>query len=85
VSQITAPTFGRVLGYALAHELGHVLIRSAGHEDSGLMKGVWSKADWQRAAVTIIPFSPEQTRRIRAAIPGAADAEMVQRASIRSH
>jgi hypothetical protein len=82
----TAPAaFGRVLGYALAHELGHVLIHSAGHEDSGLMKGVWSRGDWQRAAVTIIPFSPEQARRIRAAIPGAMGGELAQRASIPNH
>jgi hypothetical protein len=85
VSERTAPTFGRILGYALAHELGHVLIHSAGHEDSGLMKGVWSKGDWQRAAVTIIPFSPEQTRRIRGAIPVATGGELAQRASLRNH
>jgi hypothetical protein len=85
VSETAAPTFGRVLGYALAHELGHVLIHSAGHEESGLMKGVWSKVDWQRAAVAIIPFSPEQARRIRATIPGAMGGELAQRASIPNH
>lgn len=68
VNEQTGSTFDRVLGYALAHELGHVLMHSAGHENSGLMKGVWSKADWQRAAVSIIPFSPEQARRIRGAM-----------------
>jgi hypothetical protein len=71
VSQRMAPTFGQVLGYALAHELGHVLLHSLRHENSGLMKGVWSKGDWQRAAATIIPFSPEQARRILEAIQGA--------------
>jgi hypothetical protein len=65
VSEKTAPTFGRVLGYALAHELGHVLTHSTGHANSGLMKGVWSKTDWQRAAADLILFSPEQARRIR--------------------
>jgi hypothetical protein len=65
VSEKAAPTFGRVLGYALAHELGHVLTHSTAHENNGLMKGVWSKTDWQRAAVELILFSPEQARRIR--------------------
>lgn len=69
VSETMAPTFSRVLGYALAHELGHVLLHSAGHEDSGLMKAVWSKSDWQRAAVSIMPFSAEQARRILAISP----------------
>lgn len=60
----TAPTFQRVLGYAMVHELGHVLLRSARHGDSGLMKAVWSASDWQRSAVSIMPFSPEQSRRM---------------------
>jgi hypothetical protein len=40
VSEVTTPTFSRVLGYAMAHELGHVLLHSSEHEDIGLMKGV---------------------------------------------
>ncbi|MCU1291348.1 MAG: hypothetical protein JWP08_198 [Bryobacterales bacterium] len=64
VSQRMLPGFSRVLGYAMAHELGHVLLRSGGHEDSGLMKGVWSKVDWQRAAFSIIPFTPAQARQM---------------------
>jgi hypothetical protein len=60
VSHNTLVAFYRVLGYGLAHELGHVLLQSSAHEKSGLMKAVWSKDDWQRAAVTIIPFTPDQ-------------------------
>jgi len=69
VSEVTAPTFGRVLGYALVHELGHVLLHSSAHEDIGLMKSVWSKSDWQRAAVSNIRFSSSQSRQIIGAIP----------------
>jgi hypothetical protein len=76
VSQMPLPTFQRVLGYALAHELGHVLLHSAEHDDSGLMKAAWSKSDWQRAAFSIIPFSTGQTRRILGAIQGSPGAEM---------
>jgi hypothetical protein len=64
VSGSTLAVFYRVLGHALAHEVGHILWRSTAHEGSGLMKAVWSKADWQRASVTIIPFTPQQARRI---------------------
>jgi hypothetical protein len=28
------------------------------------MKAVWSKTDWQHAAVAIIPFTPEQQAAI---------------------
>lgn len=64
VSKAGGPTFGRVFGYAIAHELGHVLLQSDTHAAAGLMKGIWLKGDWQRAAVSIIPFSPAEARQI---------------------
>lgn len=67
VSENNAPAFSRVLAYAMAHEFGHVWRHSSRHDDNGLMKGVWSKSDWQRAAVSIVPLLPEQTRRINIA------------------
>ncbi|MGH9697506.1 MAG: hypothetical protein ACRD5Z_25405 [Bryobacteraceae bacterium] len=85
VSERTALPFSRVLGCALAHELGHVLLHSAAHENSGLMRAVWSKSDWQRAAAGVMSFSPEQARRMLGPIHGASSAETVQRASIRHH
>jgi hypothetical protein len=78
VSETNAPTFSRVLGYAMAHELGHVLLRSAGHGDFGLMRGVWSKSDWQRAAVSIIPFSPAQAGQITGMAQKARNTEMAR-------
>jgi hypothetical protein len=64
VSQASHASFYRVLAHALAHELGHVLLRSDLHEKIGLMKAIWTESDWQRAAVTIIPFSPNDNRTI---------------------
>ena len=64
VSQASHACFYRVLAHALAHELGHVLLRSQLHEKTGLMKAIWNQSDWQRAAVNIIPFSPEDMRSI---------------------
>lgn len=66
VSETGGPSFGRVLGYAIAHELGHVFLHSGAHASAGLMRAVWSKSDWQRAAVDIIPFSPAEARQIAA-------------------
>lgn len=76
VSQTTTATFSRVLGYAIAHELGHVLLHSALHENTGLMKGVWSKRDWQRATVAIIPFTAAQSRQMMAAIQRTRSTEV---------
>ena len=78
VSEAAAPTFSRVLGYAMAHELGHVLLHSAAHADNGLMKGVWSKSDWQRAAVSMIPFNPAQSRQMIGAIQKPRSTEMAR-------
>lgn len=65
----TRTVFCRILGYTLTHELGHVLLRSLTHEKSGLMKGVWNKNDWQRAAVAMIPFTPDQAAHMREHLP----------------
>jgi hypothetical protein len=58
------PSFCRVLGHVLAHEVGHVLLRSEAHTQDGLMKALWTRSDWQRAAVLAIGFNSEQQQRI---------------------
>jgi hypothetical protein len=60
----TLASYYRVLGHAVAHEIGHVLLRSCRHDDSGLMKGVWSKLDWQHAAVALVAFTPGEATSI---------------------
>ncbi len=65
VSHASPASLPRVLAYALIHEIGHVLLRSGVHDSSGLMKGIWGKRDWQRAAVELIPFSKEEEDWIR--------------------
>jgi len=34
-----------ILGHILAHEIGHVLLRTDAHADTGLMKAHWTNAD----------------------------------------
>ncbi len=41
-SEREGPTFSRALGYAITHELGHVLVRSRAHQTEGLMKNIGS-------------------------------------------
>jgi len=65
----------RVLGYALAHETGHVLLRSSTHASRGLMKAVWARDDWQRAGVEVIPFTLDQAKQM-AGTPQRADDQM---------
>ncbi|MBV8865419.1 MAG: hypothetical protein JO210_08485 [Acidobacteriaceae bacterium] len=82
VSETGGPTFGRVLGYRMAHELGHMLLQSGTHAPAGLMKGIWSKPDWQRAAVSVIEFSPAQVQHIAALHERTAAADIAQLASL---
>lgn len=45
-----------ILGHILAHEIGHVLLRTDAHADAGLMKARWTNADMSamsRAPVAI--------------------------------
>jgi hypothetical protein len=85
VSETGGPTFRRVLGYAIAHELGHVLLQSDAHATAGLMKGVWGESDWQRASVSIISFSPADARQITTLHKRTPDENAAQTASLNAH
>ena len=58
-------SYGRALGHALAHEIGHVLLRDPQHTEIGIMRGFWTRADWQRAAVELMAFDAEQAKRMQ--------------------
>ena len=45
VSQRVRIDFSALLGRAIAHEIGHLLLRTAGHSSSGLMRAVWTDAE----------------------------------------
>jgi len=54
----------RVLACAIAHEIGHLLQTEPRHEPSGLMRAVWSRADFRRASAGNLRFaSPESLAR----------------------
>lgn len=50
----------RALAFALAHEIGHLLLPPPGHSDDGLMR-----ATWHGPIDTLPPFEPSQADRIR--------------------
>jgi hypothetical protein len=59
-----------VLGYAVAHELGHVLLRSSKHTSGGLMQAQWTPAAWRLASAGLLGFGGEETKRMRAGLRG---------------
>jgi hypothetical protein len=65
VTYQTPIPFGIVLAYAMAHELGHVLLRSTEHSQTGLMRAVWDKNAWVRATVRGISLDRTEAARMR--------------------
>ena len=53
-------------GYAIAHELGHLLLASTRHSQRGLMRAVWRQSELQRPDTNSWRFTSEDARRIGA-------------------
>ena len=54
-----------VLGPAIAHELGHLLLGQRGHSPKGIMRAHWSLEDYERAPLGAFRFTREQATVIR--------------------
>jgi len=56
----------QILGIAIAHELGHLLLDLQGHSANGIMRGEWGLTDLRNAAFGMLLFTPEQAEVLRA-------------------
>jgi len=56
----------QILGHAIAHEFGHLLLETMGHSLTGLMRAQWDREDLGRIYRELLPFTPEQAEMIRA-------------------
>jgi hypothetical protein len=54
-----------VLGHAMAHELGHLLLGAAHHSRAGIMRETWLRTDLRQAERGELGFTPEQAKRMR--------------------
>jgi hypothetical protein len=54
--------YARVLGLTMAHEIGHIVLPSAGHSDTGIM----NPNVYLRSKYTLVYFTNEQAEAIRA-------------------
>ena len=57
-------TTGIVVGHAIAHELGHLLIPGDAHGE-GLMRPVWSYREWTRLLEGTLRFNPDHATVIQ--------------------
>ncbi|HEY6506569.1 MAG TPA: hypothetical protein VIY56_01065 [Vicinamibacterales bacterium] len=58
---------GELLGRAMAHEVGHLLLRAAGHSPTGLMRAVWADEELTGNRREDWVFSPQDRRLLQAA------------------
>ena len=55
-------TLATLLGYVMAHEIGHLLLPANSHSSKGLMRGDWSVAQMQDARIGKLAFTKPETR-----------------------
>jgi len=56
---------GKVLGFALAHEIGHVLLPPPSHSATGIMQPSWEGDALRHAIAGEIAFTPQQSAQMR--------------------
>jgi len=71
VAQRTGLNARELLGRAVAHELGHLLLRVPGHGPRGLMRPLWTDADLLQNRPGDWTFSDAERRQVQAAARGA--------------
>lgn len=57
----------QILGHAIAHEMGHLLLGPVPHARFGIMRGEWTAEDLQSITMGAFLFSPRQSALIRQA------------------
>jgi hypothetical protein len=64
-------SYAVLLAYAIAHECGHVLLKTKGHETYGLMASVWKEFEFDLLSRGhFMFFTREQSQRMRATLAG---------------
>jgi len=56
----------QVLGYVIAHEVGHLLLNQQVHSPHGIMRGEWSFLDFRDMASGMLLFTQQQAEFLRA-------------------
>jgi hypothetical protein len=58
-------THSKILGHAMAHEIGHLLLDLRGHATFGIMRGRWNVQDLRSASMGALVFSSKESALIR--------------------
>ena len=58
----------QILGAAIAHEVGHLLLGANAHSSLGLMQAVWNREQVKQITTGALNFTPDQSTRLQNAI-----------------
>ena len=75
-SEFEAPT---ILGCAIAHEVGHLLLGGNGHSSVGIMRPKWEHGQIQQAMRGCLSFTAQQGRELRVAVQGRTERAKVRK------
>jgi hypothetical protein len=67
-TRIAPASTAQILGHAIAHEIGHLLLNLKSHSDTGIMRGHWGLKDLQDARCGYLLFTPQQAQAMRAEV-----------------
>lgn len=70
---ISPASLDQLLGYAILHEVGHVLLPSAPHSASGIMRAEWDLEDLWRISQGRLYFNAQQSAAMRAEVAAHHD------------
>jgi hypothetical protein len=63
----------QLLGHAMAHEIGHLLLGANSHSRNGIMRPQWNPRDLAIIARASMYFTPEQSAKIRVAVQARSE------------
>lgn len=67
-ARLASLTEGCLLGHAIAHELGHLLLGAGAHSSTGIMRPAWRPGDEAWMASGAMRFGASEARKMRAAL-----------------
>jgi len=65
-------SYAIVLSHAIAHEIGHVRLRSHAHGGHGIMSDVWTRREYDCIGKEILFFTAGDSRKMRVTLSGTA-------------
>jgi hypothetical protein len=69
---MSVPAF-KLLGAAIAHEVGHLILGASAHSAYGVMAQRWSEREYALIRSSMLMFTSEQSKRMQNAIRAAAE------------